>query len=253
MARTVNVSSQQPKLKPWMVEAIRFATYLDAAANAIRKSRSGEKTSLKLLASGARLLEDCTFQDLQIEQVASDAGTAKGTFYIYFESKDIFLQDLARRYCQFEQQTLPVMNSQESTFLDTCRWVAWYERTFAANAGIIRCIVQMGETVETMRTLWHERNERVTARILNDLLTRLEPKSGDLHMVRLAVRTAGGMMDQSLFNRYRIQTGTGLQEKEDPEFLIVFHAILIYRAIVGENPPREVNPEMLDAIALIPR
>jgi len=231
--------------RPWSLEAIHFYAYQEAAASAIKKVRSGEKTQLRLLASGARLLENHTFQDLQIEQVSADAGMAKGTFYIHFESKDIFLRQLASRYAAFEQQTFPTMNAGEDVFLDACRWVAWYERTFAANSGMIRCIVRMGETDEFMQDLWHDRNERVTTRIVSDLLQRVEPASGNSSMLRLAVRSAGGMLDQSLFNRYRVQTSTGLEDHEDSEFLILFHAILMYRAVLGSDP---VHPEAKDIL-----
>jgi len=232
------------------VEAIQFSTYLHAGASAIKKARSGEKTQLNLLASGARLLDDHTFQDLQIEQIASDAGMAKGTFYIHFESKDMFLRELAKRYTNFEQQTFPTMLDEEDTFLDTCRWVAWYERTFAANSGLIRCIIRMGETDPLMTRLWHERNDRLTARIVNDLQQRLSPVAGNSKMVRLAVRSAGGMLDQSLFNRYRVQTSTGLEDVEDPEFLILFHAVLMYRAIIGSSPDHPQAREIIKQIAL---
>ena len=38
------------------IEVIRFATYLQAMAQEITKKRSAEKSTLKLLAAGARLV-----------------------------------------------------------------------------------------------------------------------------------------------------------------------------------------------------
>src|SRR3990170_1881812 len=74
-----------------MIAAIRFSGYLQALALEIRKSRSGERSELRLLAGGARLLERSSYRDLSVEGVCTDARLAKGTFYIYFASKDAFL------------------------------------------------------------------------------------------------------------------------------------------------------------------
>ena len=62
---------------------IRYATYLEAAAQEIKKTRSGERSRLKLLAAGARLLDSTDYREMMGEEVATEAGVAKGTFYIY--------------------------------------------------------------------------------------------------------------------------------------------------------------------------
>jgi hypothetical protein len=43
-------------------------------------------------------------------------------------------------------------------------------------------------------------------------------------------------MDQSLFERYRLQVGTGMQEASDAALMIDLHALLLYRVLYGSDP-----------------
>ncbi|WP_421837046.1 TetR/AcrR family transcriptional regulator [Novosphingobium sp.] len=232
------------------IGAIKFTTYLEALALEIRKVRSGEKTSLKLLAAGARLLDNVGYRDLNVEEISAEAGLAKGTFYIYFKTKDEFLIELARRFVAFEPQTLPSFSPRETAFRNTLALVTWYERGFLRNVGILRCIIQMGETDDAMRELWQRRNRIIAEHAWDGTLARFNNPALDPALLMLAVRTVGGMMDQSLFNRTRVQTDTGEagEGDADPEFLCRFHALLIYRAVYAHNPP---DPEVADLVAAI--
>jgi AcrR family transcriptional regulator len=218
-------------------EVIRFGAYLAAAAQEIKKTRSGEKSKLKLMAAATRVLENVSYRDLLVESVCQEAGVAKGTFYIYFASKDMFLKELARGYVNFEIQTYPRLSSKNTAFANTLKWVAWYEKTFAGNVGVLRCIVQMGAVDEEMRDIWHDRNRRVVDRSMIGWM-KTHPDA-DPRLQRRIMRTAGGMLDQSLFERYRVLTGPGLQESEPLERLIEHHAFMNYRAMYATNPPRD--------------
>jgi AcrR family transcriptional regulator len=218
-------------------EIIRYATYLSASAQEIRKSRSGEKSKLKLMAAAARVLETVGYRDLLVEAVCQEAGVAKGTFYIYFTGKDVFLKDLARGYVNFEIQTYPRLSSKHSEFANTLKWVTWYEKTFAGNVGVLRCIVQMGSVDSEMRDIWHERNRRVVDRSMEGWM-KTHP-GADPVLQRRLMRTAGGMLDQSLMERHQVLTGPGLAETESLDQIIELHAFMNYRAMYGRNPPRE--------------
>jgi AcrR family transcriptional regulator len=217
--------------------AIRYAAYLEALAQEIRKKRTGERSRLKLLAACARLLDTTDFRDLLVEQIAQEAGVAKGTFYIYFKSKDDFLRELGKLYTDFELQTYPRLSSRNSDFTNTRLWVSWYERTFAVNAGVLRCVIQMGASDPQMREIWFVRNSRIVDRAMQGWEKRYPGLDPVLH--RWMMRTAGGMLDQSLFERYGVQPGPGLREPEEFDTLVELHALLNFRAMHGRNPPLE--------------
>ncbi len=231
------------------IARIRFATYLGALAGEIRKPRSGERTRLKLLAAAALLLEDVGYRDLNVEEISAAAGLAKGTFYIYFDTKDEFLRELARQYVAFEAQFMPTSNRGESAFAATVRWIDWYEGTFASNVGVLRCMVQMGEIDPGMRALWHQRNTLIAGSTVDFMLRGYGDDVVNKDHVLFTVRTVGAMLDQSLFNRFQVLTGTGQEEPFDDEMLTRLHAVLIFRALYGCDPPAE---EAADVLAILP-
>ncbi len=218
-----------------------YARQLSVRADAITRKRSGERTRLRLLAAGARQLEKASYRDLRVEGICRAADQAKGTFYVYFKTKELFLAELLQGYVAFEASTFPALPPTDSPFRSYLTRIEWYERTFARNAGILRCMLQLSEVDPNVRRLWHERNARIVDRAVAATVARLKKPPADPAMLRLAIRAAGTMVDQSLFERYRVHVGPGI-EKADPDFLIEFHAVLAYRALFGENPPaREVR------------
>lgn len=220
-----------------LFQVIRFANYLEAMALDGKRGTRGERSKLRLLATGARLLDACGYQDLKIEDVAAAARLAKGTFYIYFRTKDEFLRELVQRYCDFEQQTIPRSSPAVPTYLSAREFVSWYERTFIANVGVIRCMVQMGAVDPAVRACWLLRNSRVVNESVDATLRRVRPGTVDRDMLTWVTRTSGGMLDQSLFDRYGLQTPTGRQDPYDDDTIAEMHALLIYRGLYGCDPP----------------
>ena len=118
-------------------------------------------------------------------------------------------------------------------------WISWYERTFASNAGILRCIVQMGANDEPMRQLWLNRNASVVQAMLAESMGGVEMTAEERRTLLWAMRTVGGMLDQSLFDRYGLQTPSGREDPADLDALIEMHAVLTHRALYGCEPPTE--------------
>lgn len=63
--------------------------------------RKGEKTRQKLFTAAAKMFNQYNFKDVTVDMIVEEAGVAKGTFYIYFESKDAliaaFISDYVRK------------------------------------------------------------------------------------------------------------------------------------------------------------
>lgn len=219
-----------------MPEPLTYARHLAIRANVITRGRSGERTRLNLLTAGANLLDRVSYRDLNIAAVTRQAGSAKGTFYVYFDSKDEFLTELLRGYVVFEVTTFPILPKTGSPFKAYHERIGWYERTFARNAGVLRCMLQMSETHPEIRRIWHDRNAWIVDRALQETIALLKKPPQDLRPLRLAIRATGTMLDQSLFERYGVAVGPGIEET-DPDLLLEFHAVLGFRALFGQNPP----------------
>ena len=219
---------------------IRFATYLEALATEIRATRSGQKSRLRLFAAAARLLESTGYRDLNVEDISTEAELAKGTFYVYFDSKEQFLRELLEQYVSFEGQTFPAPAGAETTFAAVRRFVGWYVQTFESNVGLLRCMVQLSSVDEAAHALWQARNTTVVERAFADLVRRMGRVPAEPALLRLAVRTAGGMLDQSLFTRYGLQASPGAElHRVDYDTLVELLSLLIHRAIYAADPPRE--------------
>lgn len=62
------------------------------------KMRKGEKTKQKLIEAAAELFGRYNFDNVTVDAIVEAAGIAKGTFYIYFESKDALIATLLSDY-----------------------------------------------------------------------------------------------------------------------------------------------------------
>jgi AcrR family transcriptional regulator len=58
------------------------------------RSARGERTREALLEGARKLLDDVTYDDLRVADVAQAAGTSLGTFYKYFPSKEAMFEEL---------------------------------------------------------------------------------------------------------------------------------------------------------------
>jgi len=60
--------------------------------------RKGEKTKQIIVEAAARLFDRYDFEEVSVDDIVEAAGVAKGTFYIYFESKDTLIASYITDY-----------------------------------------------------------------------------------------------------------------------------------------------------------
>lgn len=84
-----------------------------------QKKQKGEKTKQKLFNTAAELFDQYDFNEVTVDRIVEAAGVAKGTFYIYFESKDeliaAFLSDYASRVDMDYRATMDTFPSDMHT------------------------------------------------------------------------------------------------------------------------------------------
>jgi AcrR family transcriptional regulator len=59
----------------------------------VRRKEKGTRTKRKLFDCAAKLFQEYDFTQVSVEQIVEAAGVAKGTFYIYFPSKDALIAE----------------------------------------------------------------------------------------------------------------------------------------------------------------
>ena len=68
------------------------------AENAGVKVSKGERTKQKILESAAVLFGHHEFEEVTVDAIVAAAGVSKGTFYIYFDSKDSLIASFLTEY-----------------------------------------------------------------------------------------------------------------------------------------------------------
>lgn len=218
-------------------EPVRFAHYLEAKAMGLPGKRSGPKTRLKLMAATADLLETQLFVDLNVIDICERASVAKGTFYLQFETKEAVLLALLSEYVEFEIRSMPLLVDGADPFENTRSVVAWYEKTFRVNAGIMRTFVRLSDSDTDVSRIWKRRNEQIVERSMGPYLRNRKLSGKAASMALLAVRTMGGIMDYAMFARHGIHQASDFTSAYSEDTLIDLHSVLMFRALYNQDPP----------------
>lgn len=219
-------------------EPVKFAHYLAAMVQGMQTKRSGKLTRLKLMAATTELLEEKMFSDLNVSDICEQASVAKGTFYLQFETKEEIIYAVLDDYVNFEVQTMPIVQDDAPPFLNTRALVGWYEMTFRVNAGLMRNFVRLSDSEPRIAALWKGRNGRIVERAFAPYLGNAGFVAGGPHaeLALLALRSLGGIMDYAMFARHGIHDASDFTAGVSEDELIDLHALLIHRALYGEDP-----------------
>jgi AcrR family transcriptional regulator len=111
---------------------------------------------MAILATAERLLEDRTFSEISIDDLARGAGISRPTFYFYFASKDAVLLELLDRVVEQAQAAAgDVLNHLAED--PRARWRevirAIYE-VFRSHRAVTLACAQVGGTNAEIRQLW---------------------------------------------------------------------------------------------------
>lgn len=75
-----------------------------------KKESKGSKTKRLLYESALALFKEKGFDNVSVEEIAHKAGTAKGTFYIYFDSKARVITEILAKYDDYYDQLFAHMD-----------------------------------------------------------------------------------------------------------------------------------------------
>lgn len=95
----------------------------------MKKMTKGEKTSLQIYRSALELFREKGYDNVSVEEIVQKAGTAKGTFYIYYSSKAQIITRMLREYDDHYtavaaelDPSAPVTERLESIVRSSCRF-----------------------------------------------------------------------------------------------------------------------------------
>lgn len=225
------------------VMTLSYATILRRQQRAAgADKRKGERTRDRLTLAAVQALEARGYLRLRVRDICERAQTSPATFYQYFRNTEHITIEVLTGFLQSTFHTgrtaAPPRPLFEALYAANLAWVS----SARANAGLMRCLLQLGDQVPEFMAL-HERLSHEWFLHVTQNLRRRFPASGtDEATLLLAVHALGAMMDEMVRKLFvaRVKQLRPLIAATAPtdEAIAEFLSTLWYRALLGTNPPR---------------
>jgi len=200
--------------------------------------RKGERTRLRLKAAAARVLERIGYRDMRVSDICDEAGSALASFYFHFENKTQITREVLAEFLDYWNRIRP-RPAEGGTFAAMCDANYHFILAFEANAGLMRCLLQLGDDVPEFQSLWQERSGMWLKGVSRSLVKRGEAAPNDPSLL-LRLHILGGAIDQLLRDLYVVghDKARELVAEVAPtnKDLAIFVSRLWYRALFGRDP-----------------
>ena len=164
----------------------RYADHLIRQADGQAK---GRRTEALIGAATCGLLDRHEPQELQIGAICGAAGVSAGTFYIYFKDRAALLDHLLDGYVVFLQERMRAGRTQDGA-------TAAYVDLFAANPGLMRCLIHAGAGFPQARAAFQRLNRDWIDRVVT--AAARAPGAADRAELTRRAYALGGMVDMYL-------------------------------------------------------
>jgi TetR/AcrR family transcriptional repressor of nem operon len=158
-----------------------------------------ERTRERIRIAAAKVLSEKGFHSTRVIDITAEAELAEGSFYVYFNDKlevahDVLtalLEEHLASYVHADETRDPY----EAIFKANARWIA----VARSNAGLIRCLLQVGEEVAPLERMTQRKNRDWYGRVARGVVKRLPSMQllPEDHLIFLAY-ALGAMMDELL-------------------------------------------------------
>ncbi len=196
---------------PGSLMTLSFIEHLEQQLRESPPKQKGLRTRLRLKIATAKMLSRDGYHAMRVSDISARARLAEGSFYVYFKDKtDAALTVLVQLLEEFLDLEVRTRSGERTPFeairASNRRWIA----VCRANAGLMRCILQLGdedprltELAQRENRAWYERVAQSSARRRN--------ASQNSEAALFAAYLLGGMMDE-LVRRLIIYPDPGFLE-----------------------------------------
>jgi AcrR family transcriptional regulator len=216
--------------------------------------RKGERTRDRLKVATVLVLEERGYLRLRVTDICRRARVSPAAFYLYFRNKEEITIEVLTEFLKetFTLGRSPVRPHSlfDAIYEANLKWAS----AVRANAGLMRCLLQLGDQVPEFRRLGERLNHEWFAYVTQRLMRRFPAARLDERAVLLAVYALGGMMDE-LSRKVLVARDEHLEPVVDAiapsdEALAEFLSVLWYRALFGAEPARVHHPASRALLAL---
>lgn len=173
--------------------SLSYIEHLESALRDDPPKKKGQRTRDKLKIATARVLEMRGYHAMRVSEISEAAEVAEGSFYIYFKDKAdaslTVLTDLLENFFNLEIPREGDRSVFDSIRLTNRRWIS----VSRANAGLMRCILQLGDEEPEFAKLSQNANRVWYERVAQGARRR---RGSDTATPLFAAYLLGGMMDE---------------------------------------------------------
>lgn len=207
-----------------------------------RRLTKGERTKRRLMAAARQVLADKGYPTTRVEDITTEAGVAKGTFYLHFKDKNELLMSVMKEEFEEIEHEMLSSRSQDDPFLAILKPNIAYARKVFEKTGLYRAFVQFINIHPEALAQWSDGTLEWLSRLESAMDRRLGRGRTD-EATRVMVTYAMSWMVDGVFLSILNLDHPRLREVvSSPEQLAETLSVLWYRAVYGENPdPKQIE------------
>lgn len=219
---------------------LNFGDYLEQRQQTEPAKRKGERTKQRLESAAVRALETKGFHDMRISDVCELADVSTATFYLYYENKTEIAVAVLKEFTEHFISTRSTTNEGHSAFKAIYQSNLGWLKLVRANAGLSRCILQMGDQESDFAQHFQRVSYRWYRYVVSGISKHTPAIGENSAVLMLVVYGMGSMIDEvcrSLIVYPNPFFQTVLDEiAPSDEELAEFLSLLWYRCVFGEDP-----------------
>lgn len=226
-------------MPPYEEQGFRLSDVLLERARNMKHRPKRARTLAAIVASTAQEMERSGIDGLTVAKIASSAGVAHGTFYLYFQNGTEAAMAVRRFFDAAMRHFRPRSSRCLPAFEAILRMNRFYVRSYAANADLLRAL-QLLLYTQPEYARWRDRiNNAWSAIILHDLVRRSGNKASahPYTTQMLLIRSAISMADETLREIYVHRGATLRRLLTDDEDVALMISLSWYRILHGADPP----------------
>lgn len=232
----------KPTLEARAADAARHGPFVYRDELAARLALAADepktvRTRLRLMGAVAALLEEGGLHDLRVADCGVRAGLAHGTFYRYWPDRSAAARDVLGDFMATVRGRRPVSATGTALYPRIIAANRYYVRVYRANAGLMRCLMQLGNVEPEFARIGQEANLSLAARVVR-AWERAEPALDLPRRERTAralacIAMVEGVL-RDLYVRPALEPLAAMAEDEVADML----SAAWYRILFGRDPPR---------------
>ena len=196
-----------------------------------------QRTRLRLMAATAALLQQRGFHALRVADCAEQAGVAHGTFYRYWPDRTAATQEALTDFMATISARRPPRAGGKPLYERIVASNRYYVGVYRRNAGLMRCLMQLGNSDPDFARIGQQANLALARRVLRawereEPAIRALPEPEKMARALACIAMVEGVL-RDLYVRPAIEPLNVMREEEVADLL----SACWFRTLFGREPP----------------